>query len=720
MVGSKKRKGWFLAIIFFSLVLTFFSSGYLFSQLHSSKDMSLPLDGLSSDDVNSLNKNPFGQGSTIAGPRRTRGKDKGKGKGKGKGKAKPGKTQPVPGGTEGEKGKPKDTTHEDESKTDHGLDGDHGSLLDLHRGGGEKLNGAKDSGKEIETSTEPEKRICDPEDLSNGQWVFTATPRPLFTPKSESSRDMSWTGYGESGCQSTIWNERYLLTPSSVNNTLGPTTSRLVISDRQSKQDWEYASRLKDYHWQLDQPVQSKQKAVIKEQHQQECRQPVMDVVDFIEVLKRAPLIMIGDRFLEEEYLALECMILGAQSQLAFDYKKEHPDDKLENYEINSKEYPLDYRIESEMPEVVELQVAPTRGRGKGGEDRGSGVYRKAKPGQMRLVDRLSNMTLATFIRSDVLWDSNMLQSQISKHALKSTAGLSKLEAGGLHPDCQLVGHVVLCEPANLQSREAEPTTEESKPALSSWWHWWVRADIPASAAPLDSVDQGDLEGEMSFGSDLDHDMINLEWTQLLREVLSEAHGQLVTGDDGEDIPRTPMVLVSNGHFWEYDPRDAMTGSELAQEQAHKRFSKTEQEQIRKRQVLRRKLLRQRYTMVLTNMMDYLQTTHPELRVMVQTSVKRRPCELLQQQNPRQQGPINAAEKTLRDLKDQEAALLNALTKTVVARMQHPRYSFLDTTFLRLFQDATTNKRYCRNFMMPGPLDILVHHLYGELFRLDL
>lgn len=87
--------------------------------------------------------------------------------------------------------------------------------------------------------------------------------------------------------------------------------------------------------------------------------------------------------------------------------------------------------------------------------------------------------------------------------------------------------------------------------------------------------------------------------------------------------------------------------------------------------------------------------------------------------------------------------------------MQDPLYSFLDTTFLRIFKDSTPNKRHCRNFMMPGnahcllsvvglkviiervmvatntkkvcflvfvvgPLDTLVKFLYGELYRLDL
>ncbi|GJJ75795.1 hypothetical protein EMPS_08153 [Entomortierella parvispora] len=672
MVGNKRRKGWFMGVIMISLVFTILSGGYLFSQLHYSKDVSLVAPDDLSGDSSDQSKVPFGRGTAPTGPRRNRGKGKGKG-GKGNGTVKD-TAAPAP-----------QKDQEDVGKTDHDPVDDHGSELNLSKGG-------------AATTADQVTRICDLEDVSNGQWIFTTTPSHPFATAEGEEQDMIWTGYGKSGCSSNIWNERYLLTPTpgSTNGTLGG--SSLSIGQKQSKKDWDYATRLKAYHWQLNQPIPGN-KAPKSVNDQEKCQQPIMDVVDFVEVLKRAPLVMIGDRFLEQEYLALECIILGMQTELILDYKRKHPE---EQSDVGGKNYPRDYSIESEKPEIVELQI------GRVGSAEGSGMYRKAKPGQMRLVDRLSNLTLATFIRSDVLWDSNMLQRQVSKHALKSAAELSKLDVGGLHPDCQLVGKVVLCEPANIRSHDIEP---EQPAQSSSWWSWWIGTENPTQEQTQDSVlDKNGPEEEMTYGSDLDHDMINLEWTEMLPEFLPLPQGE----HKDEASARTPLVLISNGLFWEYDSWDAMTAAELAQMQDHKKLSKSEQEHLRRRQIRRKKMLRQRYTMILTNTLDYLQAVHPELRVMVQTSVKRRPCEPLQ-------GSMEAADKALRDSKDQEAALLNALTKTVVAKMRDERFSFLDTTFLRLFQDSpTANKRYCRNFMMPGPLDILIHHLYGELYRLDL
>jgi len=631
-----------------SLVFTLLSGGYLLSQLHSSKEVSLiapdDLPGDSSDQINV----PFGRGAAPSGPRRNRGNGGGKSVHK-------------------DMGASKDTTHASEKGTltdTAGQDGDHGSL----------------QGPNTAATSEQQARICDLQDVSDGQWIFKAAPRHPFAVAEGGGNDMAWTGYGKSGCSSSIWNERYLLTPapSSANGTLGGIN--LAFGQKQSKKDWDYATHLKAYQWQLGQPSQGNKPPKVKDE-EEKCLQPTMNVVDFVEVLKRAPLVMIGDRFLEQEYLTLECMILGMQSQLVLDYKGKHPD---ETFAAGGKDYPFDYRIESEMPQIVELQVT------RAGSAEGSGMYRKAKPGQMRLVDRVSNLTLATFIRSDVLWDSEMSQRQVSKHALKSAAELSKLEIGGLHPDCQLIGQVALCEPANIRSHDKEP--EQSTPS-PSWWSWWMGTDGPVSEQTQNSVhDQDEPDEEMSHGSDLDHDMINLEWAEMLQEFLPVSQ-------------RTPTVLISNGVFWEYDPRDAMTTSEFAQVQGSKKLTKSEQDHLRKRQVRRKRVLRQRYTMILTNTLDYLQAVHPELRVVVQTSVKRRPCEPSQQQNTKKQGSIEVADRALRDSKDQEAALLNALTKVTKrgrCGSQQKMINISQMTITDNFSTIDCNRPWSLRFKMSG------------------
>ncbi|CAO3563428.1 unnamed protein product [Mortierella alpina] len=557
----------------------------------------------------------------------------------------------------------------------------------------------------------PTARICSLEDVARGRWVYSK-----MELETGSALDMTWTGYGPQGCRSNIWNERYLLTPSPTDNT---TTTTAADIHRQSltQRDFEYARQLKRYHWQLHAEGRSSRSKDPQNRGETDCRQPPMDVIDLVEVLKRSPLVMIGDKFLEQEFLTLECMIMGMQDQLLFNSRNGGTGDE--------EEEALDYLIELRRPDVVELKIAPVvssnKDTGSGSAARRPAIYRKAKPGQMRLLDHASNTTLITFIRSDILWDSDMMTGQVAKHALKSVAELSALDAGGLHPDCKLVGSVVLCEPARVERRE--PTSTKESGSSSLWTLWGELKGGSANVGVDEDVEDArhhheDSEaGEMAFGSDLDRDMINLEWVRILDGIVRDSAAYVERAIQGQAqataaavVERKPMVLISNGHVWEYDPEDAIDHDQ------HRsgKLSKVEQDvKIRTSQENRRKQLRQRYAMVLSNALDYIKSTHPEMRVMVQSSVRRSPCE-----SGSGSGGVEA--QVVRDMKDEEAALLNALTKTVVARMQDPLYSFLDTTFLRSFKETMQDKHHCDSFMMPGPLDTLVHQLYGELYRLDL
>ncbi|KAF9110192.1 hypothetical protein BGX27_006658 [Mortierella sp. AM989] len=667
IASNKRRKSWFLSLIFISLALTILSGGYLLTQFQHQRDHIPPaLPGNEDVEKGDLLLDP-GSG----GPRRDRNRGK-------KHKA------------------PKKPSMRQNGKNETSIAG---------------------SGKLIPNIPGPDKgnadgatalRICNLGDVADGQWIYSKTQKQA--PAWGSGQNMSWTGYGHSGCRSTIWNERYLLAPALSNDTTARHPSASILQN-----DWDYAHHLRNFQWRLAHNQEQSQKS--QEGAGGICRQTEMDVEDFVEVLKRAPLVMIGDKFLEQEYLTIECMVLGMQNQLVFDYRSAN---KMNPVDEKAMKETLEYWVEAETPPVIELKVAPqtaakSEGISSSGRNR-SAIYRKAKPGQMRLVDRTSNLTLVTFIRSDVLWDSAILKSQTNVHLVKPAMEFSSLDVSGLHPDCKLVGTVLLCEPARIDlSHDGPEGHRPTKPlAAKHWWQWWIGVgdDDDVAAEQLRGDGNGDedveeLEEDMSFGSDFDHDMINLEWVQALDNIVQDTADYRANSVVGV-VERKPVVMISNGHFWEYDPQDATALFSLAKSENQKLkkrgLSKKEQEQLHLSQIKRKRLLRQRYTVVLTNMLDYIKATYPNLRVMAQTSVRCNACRTAS--NPETRG--------------REAALLNVLTKTVVARMQDPLYSFLDTTFLRHFRDSLTNRRYCNNFMMPGPLDTLVHHLYGELFRLDL
>ncbi|KAF9098103.1 hypothetical protein BGX29_007779 [Mortierella sp. GBA35] len=667
VVNSKRRKGWFLGLILVSLALTVFSGGYLMNQLQYRKDISPPAASISTGEEGDHQPNI-----------------------------------PITTDPEQDSGPRKDR---DRSKKPHGPKRKKKPPKPVEPAGGNQQ-------QDTPSSSSSSLRICNLADVAKGQWVFSQAAR-THSAAPRVDQDMSWTGYGPSGCRSNIWNERYLLTPASVPETELSTPT----SNPHQFKDWPYAEHLQQYHWQMEHSSSRlKQKQRQSRQQGPQCRQLDLDLTDFVEVLKRSPLVMIGDKFLEQEFLVLECMLMGMQQQLLIDYRTE---DTGNNRGSQEELEALDYWIESEKPAIIELKVAsgerlstpvsPSESSAEPPKSR-SIVYRKAKPGQMKLFDRQSNLTLVTFIRSDVLWDSGMLTEKAAKHALKSAEELSTLDAGGLHPDCKFAGTALMCEPAGIDRHESE-TKRGAQPrgqSTSRWWRWLMGSEDDSLDGSTGHNAAESADEEMSTGSDLDHDMINLEWVETLKEIVEESATLRHKKKWGtSEVERRPMVLVSNGRFWEYDPRDAVQ-FDL---QGDRKLSKAEQDKVREKQDKRKSMLRQRYTIVLTNLLDYIKTTYPDLRVIVQTSVSRSPCEV---------GAISADEKALWKLKDQEAALLNALTKTVVARMQDPLYSFLDTTFLRIFKDSTPNKRHCRNFMMPGPLDTLVKLFYGELYRLDL
>ncbi|KAF9303704.1 hypothetical protein BGZ74_003225 [Mortierella antarctica] len=687
IVSSKRHKSWFLSLILVSLVFTVLSAGYMLSQFHQ-HELTPPVSPSTIMDENNNNNPSLDVPAAPEGPRRNRDR----GKKRPKKNNKPGTQDDKKVSPETDVGaRPKTPKGEPKGKPDQKDTPLDGSKVKGGAKGGQKVK-PKENDTPDTLGKEDGLRICDLEDITHGEWVSVegGLPRGL----NAAAKDLTWSGYGYAGCRSHIWNERYLLTPTprtSPDTGSGSPWTRATTA----KQDLEYALRAKHLRWQVKGSTVNKKEA---------CRQPEMDIPDFVEVLKRSPLVMVGDKFLELEYLTLECMVLGMQQTLS---GTEDPE----------------YQIETEMPPVTELRLGP----GKTPES-APRIYRKAKPGKMQLVDRVSNLTLATFIRSDVLWDADIHPDQGDTSAL--------------HPDCKLVGAALLCEPA-LMRDEKRVNSPPPPPASNdgSWWKWWI-SDNPSSTTQDEAREQDQDQDELAIGSDLDQDMINLEWVSILKQTVEQERNNKVLSEDnapkggenkeGPFSPRKPTVVISNGLFWKYDPRETSTDAildSIASSQGgadkaaalkasrasrrNRKLTKTELEQIKAYQYLRRKQLKQRYATLLASTLEYIHTSWPELRVVVQTSVKHRPCEALAMAE-------NVGELSVQEQTEQEAALLNALTKTVVARVQDPLYSFLDTTLLRLYRDASPNKSQCRNFMMPGPLDTLVEQLYGELFRLDI
>ncbi|KAF9582647.1 hypothetical protein BGW38_010934 [Lunasporangiospora selenospora] len=544
-------------------------------------------------------------------------------------------------------------------------------------------------------------QICNLNDLVHGHWVYSESIRKTIVGSqgSNPAGDQSWTGYGPLGCRSHIWNERYLLTPNVNSLTSAYSTPPQLTRASLLNQNRNYATHMQSFSWVLDHG-QSENGQI--DQKTSRCQQPEMDVGDFIEVLKRSPLIMVGDKFLEQEFLSLECMVMGLQDQLLKNYRTEHQIKGTDNESVDWKI--MDYHIESEMPPTVELKIAPgrdaavfaTQQKSKQSPQSSSpvpkvpssNIYRKAKPGQMKLVDMKSNLTLATFIRSDVLWDAGMFSPQTTDHE-------------ALHPDCKLVGPVLMCEPPPQLPNTKSPSGSGAPTRKGSWFSWWIgeqdqQGSTKGKAGKGESQNM-DESAEFWVGSDLERDMINLEWVDMLRQIV-DAEGEASKDSRGS---RTPLMVISNGIFWSYDPLDALLLDEtfrLRQQHGPKRLTKVERDQALKLQDTRRKLLRRRYTTVLSHTLEFLKATYPELRVIIQTSVRRH------QDCPTSRSTkSSAAETVVRDDRDQEDALLNELTRVVVARMQDSRFSFLDTTFLRLFNDTSNlSRRYCHRFMMPG------------------
>ncbi|KAG0333191.1 hypothetical protein BG004_000936 [Podila humilis] len=663
LVSSKRRKNWFLSLILVSLVFTVLSAWYMLSQFHQHGFTQTPptIPG----DLSPSLVVPI---APEAGERRTRHRGK---------KRLPKKSKPIPGmddaidnggsgsvkttGAKTEKAAPK----EDDKKS---------------KPSPSKAPGIGSSGKAVDSNIDDDMRICDLGDITHGKWGDARNvPRSL---NMVTERDLGWSGYGSAGCTPHIWNERYLLTPNvpsfaTLDHNLG---SKLALSRAPptAKQDLEYALRSKQQTWQVDQSSMGLSKKGA-------CRQPDMDALDLIEVLKRSPLVMVGDKFMELEYLALECIILGMQSQLQLEARLSGAED-IE---------PLEYQIETEMPSITELKLGPDK------------IYRKAKPGTMRIFDRVSNLTLATFIRSDVLWDFNI-------HPVQGPLST-------LHPDCKLVAEVLLCEPTLVRPKEHNQGDTKGD---QSWWKWWVSDRGPSnSGASEEEQETENGYSELSIGSDLDQDMINQEWTSVLKQIMEhERQNSVFPEDDPQDgkkvaagSPRKPTVVISNGLFWKYDPRewsvdtilDTIASSQQGADKAavlkvsrasrrNGRLTKAEQEQVKNYQDQRRKQLKQRYTTMLASSLEHLYKSWPELRVIVQTSVKPRSCEGSLNMMVENKGELSIEEQV-----EQEAAMLNALTKIVVARVQNPQYSFLDTTFLRLYKQPVPNKRQCRSFMLP-------------------
>ncbi|KAG0364343.1 hypothetical protein BGX24_004650, partial [Mortierella sp. AD032] len=555
VVSSKRRKYWFLGLILVSLVLTFFSGGYLMSQLQNhSKEVLPPVVAPSTVEEQGTHQQitPITEVEQDSGPRKDRDRSKSP---QGPNKKKPAKP---PGGDR----------HQDAAAA---------SL-----------------------------RICNLADIAKGQWVFSQVASTHSAPTAGIDQDLTWTGYGPSSCKSNIWNERYLLTPAFVPET----ESLSTMSSPQLSKDWAYADRLQQYHWTIEHASPNhKQKSPKDQQQEPKCRQPDMNLADFVEVLKRAPLVMIGDKFLEQEFMILECMFAGMQQQMLIDYRAEDNGNRDSQEELEA----LDYWIDSEKPAIVELKVASgeklstpkssSEGPGEAHKPR-SIVYRKAKPGQMRLFDHQSNLTLVTFIRSDVLWDAGMMMETATKHAIASLEELSALDAGGLHPDCKLAGSSLMCEPAGIDRHDSESRgITQVQQSTSGWWNWLVGSQEDSVDVLVGHNVAESTEEEMSTGSDLDHDMINLEWVETLKEIVHESATLRQKKKWGApEVERRPMVVVSNGQFWEYDPRDAVQ-FDL---QGDRKLSKVEQDKIKESQDKRRVLLRQRYTIVLTNMLDYI------------------------------------------------------------------------------------------------------------------
>ncbi|KAF9430193.1 hypothetical protein BGZ94_007977 [Podila epigama] len=700
LVSSKRRKSWFLGLIIVSLVFTALSGAYLLSQFHQRDFMptTSPTAG-GSDGIPSRQPNSPSLGSPeLNGPRRNRHRGK------------------------------KWPTQKTKSKAETGAGKNNSTQPDNRQQPNKNNNNNKKNGPKVVPSDDEDDeeddsiRICDLEDITNGQWITVASP----ISDKDVGQDQSWTGYGYGGCKSHIWNERYLLTPSSPASSSSSTSSSVLgPSNRQStirQQNFEYAVRSKRMQWKIEQGEKQQQKTV--------CRQPEMDVSDFVEVLKRSPLFMIGDKFMELEYLSMECMILGMQEELKRGRQLSGDEGEDDSERI---------QIESVMPPVTELRLGPGKmvlndasqdGSASAGTAAAPRIYRKAKPGKMQLVDRVSNLTLATFIRSDVLWDLD-------------TRPANQNSTEALHPDCRLLGNSLQCEPTYASQAEqmqgqrkgrGNENTSQGPSNHGSWWNWWI-SDSDASSPQLsqsrdrdgNDAHQDESLESLSVGSDLDQDMINLEWASMLQQSVEEESNQKKT------ISRRPTVVISNGLFWRYDPQDVSVDSILdilasrqggldngiapkmsRVNQRNRKLTKTQQEQVKAYHNKRRTQLKQRYATVLANALHYFQERWPDLRVIVQTSVKKKnkSCESV--------SGIEGLSAQEQEQEEQEAALLNLLTKTIVARLQDPHYSFMDTTFLRQYKDVNPNKMQCQSFMLPGPLDILVQHIYGELFRLDL
>lgn len=637
VVSSKRRRSWFLSLILVSLVFTVLSAGYMLSQFHQ-HELTPPVSPSTITDEN--NNNPaLDVPVAPEGPRRNRDRSKKRPKKNNK----PGTQDDKKDGPKTDVGaKPKNPKGEPKGKLDQ-----KDTPLDGSKVKGGANGGQKENPKENDTSDTSVKedglRICDLEDIAHGEWVSVegGLPRGL-----NAAKDLTWSGYGYAGCRSHIWNERYLLTPTpltSPNTSSGNPWARTTTA----KQDLEYALRTKHLRWQVKDPTANKKEA---------CRQPEMDIPDFVEVLKRSPLVMVGDKFLELEYLTLECMVLGMQQTLS---GSEDPE----------------YQIETEMPPVTELRLGP----GKTPES-APRIYRKAKPGKMQLVDRISNLTLVTFIRSDVLWDADIHPDQGDTSAL--------------HPDCKLVGAALLCEPALVRDEKGMESPPPTTSNDGSWWQWWI-SDNPSLTTQDETREHDQDQDELAVGSDLDQDMINLAWVSILKQTVEQERNNKVLSEDnahkggeneeGSFLPRKPTVVISNGLFWKYDPRETSTDAILdsiasSQEGADKaaalkasranrrnrRLTKTELEQIKAYQDMRRKQLKQRYATLLTSTLEYIHTSWPELRVVVQTSVKHRPCEALAMAE-------NAGELSVQEQTEQEAALLNVLTKVCVCMEQRRR-----------------------------------------------
>ncbi|KAF9971930.1 hypothetical protein BGZ73_005020 [Actinomortierella ambigua] len=380
------------------------------------------------------------------------------------------------------------------------------------------------------------------------------------------------------------------------------------------------------------------------------CLRPTVDIQEWISLLQDSPLLMVGDKFLEQEYLTIECMLLGAQDALeqrveavrvepATEKDKEEEskgtatkadeeeggqsrdnDDEDDDEPIqvekrgssDNGQSPLPFKIESEMPPFVELKVRPssvsslTPGSSaitsegnedgtKGGQAR-SKIYRKAKPGVMKLIDRVSNLTLVTFVRSDLLWDPQLEaedddqdESSASEEGVEeqgdaqdesapysdhsplkknshrdgkegATKG-AKGKKGSFHPDCQWIESVLMCEPSSRVSHEIlERLKEERQSAKDA-------STTPTIQEQGQQSKNSAATMESWLGSDFDHEMIRLCWIDELKQLAEPDARSADISDPQQDEPfssssavdtgaaRTPTVVFSYGYHWRQRPR---------------------------------------------------------------------------------------------------------------------------------------------------------------------